>query len=200
MKRTLDKILLAGFCIIPFVLLVVDLLFNRLGANPIEKMLHVTGDWALNLLLAALAITPLVRYAGWARLQTLRRQLGLFAAFYALLHVSVYAGLDKAFSWTDILNDAGKHRRIWFGAAAFIIMLPLAATSSNRMMGLLGGRQWQKLHRLIYVAALFGVTHYLLLVKKDLRLPLWYGAAYLFLMSFRVIELIRPLCKRSNPL
>ena len=191
MKRVFDKIIITGLCLAPCALLTGELLTSRLGANPVEKMLHVMGDWALNLLLVTLAITPLVRLTGWTRLQSLRRLLGLFAAFYALLHVCVYVGLDKAFLWTEILNDIGRHKRILFGAAAFVMMLLLAATSSDGMVRLLNGRRWKGLHRLVYVSALFGVIHYLLLVKKDLRTPLGYAAAYLFLMSFRAIDLLR---------
>lgn len=173
-------------CLVPAALLVWRGLTGGLTANPIEFITHRTGDWTLRLLLVTLAVTPLRRLTGWNDLVRLRRMLGLFAFFYASLHVLTYVGLDHFFAFGAMLEDVTERRFVTAGATAFILMIPLAVTSSTGMVRRLGGRRWQALHRLVYVSAVAGVVHYIWLVKADLRPPLMYAAALATLLGLRV--------------
>lgn len=173
-------------CLLPLALLIADGLAGRLGANPIETITHRTGDWTLRFLLITLAVTPLRRLLGLNSLLRLRRLLGLFAFFYASLHFLTYVWLDQFFAWADIVKDIRKRPFITIGFAAFVLLIPLAATSTNAMMRRLG-RRWQQLHRLIYAIAVLGVVHYLWLVKADVRRPVLYGAVLALLLLYRVI-------------
>ncbi|MGH8261435.1 MAG: sulfite oxidase heme-binding subunit YedZ, partial [Steroidobacteraceae bacterium] len=130
-----------------------------LGPDPVAKLLHTCGKTALNLLLITLLVTPARQLTGFTHLVRLRRMLGLFAFFYAAMHFVVYVVLDQGMNLTGILHDITKRPYITIGFTALVILIPLAVTSTNRMMRRLG-RRWQKLHRLIYVAAIFGVWHY----------------------------------------
>lgn len=159
---------------------------GTLGANPIETLTHETGLWALRLLVATLAVTPLRRLLSWNGIVSVRRMLGLFAFFYASLHYLTYLWLDQFFSLQDILSDVARRPFITAGFAAFVLLVPLAATSTARMIRLLGGRRWRMLHRLAYVAAILGVVHYWWLVKADVRPPLAYAAVLSALLGFRV--------------
>jgi sulfoxide reductase heme-binding subunit YedZ len=158
-------------------------LTGNLGANPVEAITHATGDWTLRFLLITLAITPLRRLSGWNRVIGFRRMLGLFAFFYGTLHLLTYLWLDKFFVWADILHDLPKRPFITIGFSAFVLMVPLALTSTAASIRRLGGRRWRALHRLIYVTALFGVVHYWWLVKADITRPATYACilALLFL-------------------
>jgi len=160
------------------------LALGDLGANPVERLSHVTGDWALRLLLATLAMTPLRRLTGWGEWLRLRRMLGLFAFFYASLHLAVYVGLDLGFAWGAVVDDIVKRPYITLGFATYLILIPLAATSTQGMMRRLGKR-WKRLHRLVYVSAFGGVLHYVWLVKSDLREPLIYLLVLLVLLLLR---------------
>ncbi|MDT8403291.1 protein-methionine-sulfoxide reductase heme-binding subunit MsrQ [Sulfuriflexus sp.] len=171
-------------CLVPFFWLVWDLIQGQLSANPIEDITHRTGDWALRFLLITLAVTPLKRLSGKTWLLRLRRMLGLYAFFYALLHFLTYLWLDQQFLFAEILVDIGKRPYITVGFTAFILLIPLAATSNRYAMRRLG-RRWQTLHRSIYVIAAFGVLHYLWLVKADSREPLVYGLILLALLGIR---------------
>jgi sulfoxide reductase heme-binding subunit YedZ len=157
---------------------------GNLGANPIEETTHRTGDWALRFLLITLAVTPLRRWFGWGRLHRLRRMFGLYAFFYALLHFLTYLVLDQFFDWGEIIKDIIKRPYITMGFSAFVMLIPLAATSTNGMMRRLG-RRWGQLHQLVYVIAVAGVLHYLWLVKADTRQPLIYAFVLLFLLLAR---------------
>ncbi|HEX2092949.1 MAG TPA: protein-methionine-sulfoxide reductase heme-binding subunit MsrQ [Longimicrobiaceae bacterium] len=168
----------------PFALLVYDAFTGGLGAEPIEEITHRTGKTALVLLLVTLAVTPVRRVTGWNGAVRLRRLLGLFAFFYASLHFLTYL-FDQELSPAYIVEDVVEHPYVTAGFTAFLLLIPLAATSTQGMIRRLGKR-WQKLHRLVYVAAGLGVVHFLWLVKKDLREPLIFGAVLLLLLAFRL--------------
>lgn len=172
-------------CLTPFALLVWRTLGDALGANPVEAVVHFTGSWALRLLLVTLAVTPLRRLSGWPWLVRFRRMLGLFAFFYAVLHVSAYLILDRALAWDDILADLTERPYIVVGFAAFVLLVPLAVTSTRGWVRRLG-RRWQQLHRAVYAIAVLGVLHFLWLVKADIREPLIDGAVLALLLGFRV--------------
>ena len=170
---------------------------DGLGANPVEHITHLTGDWALRGLIITLSITPLRKLTGWSWLIRFRRMLGLFAFFYGVLHFTTYLWLDKFFDWNEIVKDIYKRPFITVGFLAFVCMLPLAVTSTAGWIRRLGGKRWQMLHRLIYVSAVAGVIHYYWLVKSDVRLPLLYGAMVGILLLARVLlNLRRPTAKR----
>jgi sulfoxide reductase heme-binding subunit YedZ len=149
---------------------------GALGANPIAEALNQLGLMALVLLIASLACTPLKALLGWTWPMRARRLLGLLAFAYAALHVSVYAGLDQEFDWRALLADVLKRRFIFVGFAAFVLMIPLAATSTTAAVRRMGYVRWKRLHLLVYPAALCAVIHFIWRVKKDLREPLMYAA------------------------
>ena len=158
-----------------------------LGANPIEVITHSTGDWTLIFLLVTLSITPLRKISGRLWLIRYRRMFGLFAFFYACLHFTTYIWLDKFFDVHEMLADVAKRKFITVGFTAFLLLLPLAVTSTSGWIRRLGGKRWQDLHRLIYLSAILGVVHYLWLVKADIRKPLEYGAILGVLLSYRIV-------------
>jgi len=171
-------------CLTPFLLLLFDTLQGRLGVNPVETLTHRTGDWTLRFLLITLAVTPLRVLLRYQRLQKYRRMLGLFAFFYACLHLTVYLWIDQSFWWGEIAADILKRPYITVGFAAFLILLPLALTSTRAMMRRLG-RRWGVLHQGIYIAALLGCLHFLWLTRADYREPLLYLGIFLLLMLVR---------------
>ena len=161
-------------------------LHDGLGANPIEVITHSTGDWTLILVLTTLSITPLRRITRQYWLIGIRRMVGLFAFFYGTLHFLTYIWLDKFFDLHEMLKDIAKRPFITVGFSAFVLMIPLAATSTAWSIRRLGGKNWQRLHRLIYLTGILGVVHYLWLVKADRHKPLEYGAVLLLLLAYRV--------------
>jgi len=165
---------------------------QNLGANPIEKITHTTGDWTLRFLLITLSITPLRKLLGVPALIKFRRMLGLFAFFYGCLHFLTYIWLDKFFNVHEMLIDVAKRKFITVGFTAFVLLIPLAVTSTAGWIRRLGGKRWQNLHRLIYISAIAGVIHYLWLVKADIRKPLEFGAILAVLLSYRLVVWIRP--------
>ena len=173
-------------CFIPLALVVWHGLTGGLSANPIEDITHRTGDWTLRFLLVALAVTPLRRLTGWAALASFRRMFGLFAFFYAALHFTTYLVLDFFFAFDLILDDIVERRYITAGFAGFLMLVPLALTSTARMTRRLGGERWRQVHRLVYVAAVAGVVHYLWLVKIDIRPPLLYAGILTVLLGVRL--------------
>jgi sulfoxide reductase heme-binding subunit YedZ len=181
------KALLFLLALVPLVRLVFDGLTHNLGANPIEKITHVTGYWTLMLLMVALSVTPLRKITGWLWLVRLRRMVGLYAFFYACLHFLAYLVLDQFFDWGNIAKDIIKRPYITVGFVAFLLLVPLAVTSTNRMMKRLGGKRWQRLQRLIYLIAVGGVVHYAWLVKKDLTNPLMFALVLAVLLGLRVV-------------
>ncbi len=193
------KLALFPLCLVPLALLAVDGYRDTLGANPIEVITHSTGTWTLVFLLITLGITPLRRITGVNALIKLRRMLGLFAFFYACLHFVTYFWLDQFFDWPAIVKDVIKRPFITVGFTSFMLLLPLALTSTNAMMKRLGGRRWQLLHRLVYVIAIGGVVHYLWLVKKDLTQPLIYAAVLGLLLGYRIFYRWRSSAVRVPP-
>jgi len=155
-----------------------------LGANPVEKLTHVTGLTALVLLLVTLAVTPLRRITGWNPIIKLRRPLGLFAFFYALAHFSIWFAFDMVFDFGLMLSDVAERKFITVGMAALLILLPLAVTSTTGWIRRLGKR-WTKLHRAVYVATGLGVVHFYWLVKADTRLPILLGVILVLLLGMR---------------
>lgn len=172
-------------CLLPLLHLAWGAAHDELGANPIEYVTRALGDWTLNFLLITLTISPLRRYTGWHWLIRLRRMLGLYAFFYAVLHLTTYLWLDQFFDWQAIAKDIVKRPFITIGMSAFVLLVPLALTSSNGMIRRLGGRRWQQLHRAIYVIAIFGVVHYWWLVKRDTTQPLIYALLLAVLLGLR---------------
>jgi len=171
---------------IPFVLLSWGLLRGELGINPVETLQHTTGDWTLRFLIFTLAITPLRKTFNVPELIRYRRMLGLFAFFYVVLHFLTYLGPDQSFNLSGMWDDVAKRKFVTVGFAAFVLLIPLAATSTAGMIRRLGGKRWQALHRLIYICAILGVIHYYWLVKSDVRKPLFYGALVGILLLWRV--------------
>lgn len=179
------KFWIAGLCLLPLVRLVVLGATGGLGANPIEFVTRSTGTWTLVGLLMTLSVTPLRRLSGNAGLLRYRRMLGLFAFFYACLHFVTYLWLDQFFDLAAIARDIVKRPFVTVGFAAFVLLIPLAATSNQAMMRRLG-RNWQRVHRMVYPIAVLGVIHYLWLVKKDMTQPLIYGGVLIVLLAVRL--------------
>jgi len=163
-----------------------------LGANPVEALEHKTGDWTLRFLLITLAITPLRKLLHVPALIKFRRMFGLFAFFYGCLHFTTYLGVDKFFNVHEIVADVVKRKYITVGFTAFVLLIPLAVTSTAGWIRRLGGKRWQALHRLIYISAICGIIHYLWLVKADIHEPLEYGAVLAVLLAYRVVAWLRP--------
>ena len=172
--------------LIPLALLTARVVHNDLGTNPVETLNRYTGDWTLRFLLLTLAVTPLRRLTGWNGLLRLRRMLGLFAFFYVCLHFLSWVWVDQSFEINAIIKDVIKRPFITLGFACLLMLIPLAATSTNAMVRRLGARNWQRLHRLVYVVGIGGVVHYWWLVKSDIREPLMYAAILAFLLGMRV--------------
>ncbi|UCH53181.1 MAG: sulfoxide reductase heme-binding subunit YedZ [Pseudomonadota bacterium] len=180
------KALAFVLCLVPFAWLLWRVAVNDLGTNPIETLNRYTGDWTLRFLLITLAVTPLRRLTGWLWLARWRRMIGLYAFFYATVHFLTYALIDQFFDFPAILQDIAKRPYITLGFACFVLLIPLAATSTNAMVRRLGGQRWQRLHRLVYVIAIGGVIHFLWLVKSDIREPLIYAAILTVLLGHRL--------------
>tara|TARA_B110000091_G_C13653408_1_gene406370 strand:+ start:288 stop:866 length:579 start_codon:yes stop_codon:yes gene_type:complete len=171
--------------IIPFFIIFYKIFFNKLGPEPIKEITHHTGEWTLLFLIFTLSMTPLKRFTNSSIWISVRRMLGLFAFFYASLHMLTYIGLDYRFDINAISKDILTKRFIFVGFAAWLLLVALALTSSKKMMILLK-QYWKKLHRLIYLISILGVTHFLWLVKKDMTEPLIYLFIILFLLGLRV--------------
>lgn len=188
-------------CLVPLGRLVWLGTSGGLGANPIEFITRSTGTWTLVGLMLTLSVTPLRRLTGWSQLVRYRRMLGLFAFFYACLHFVTYVWLDQFFDPAAIARDIVKRPFVTVGFAAFVLLIPLAATSTHAMIRRLG-RRWQQLHRLVYVIGMLGVTHYLWLVKKDITEPLIYGTVLAVLLLMRLpwgVALLQTLRSRFVP-
>ena len=185
--RRIVKPLVFALCLTPLAWLVWRGLSGGLGANPIEATNRFLGDWAMRFLLITLAVTPLRRLFGWSVVMRFRRMLGLFAFAYAALHLSSYVGLDQYFHWSEIWADIVKRNFITVGMIAFLLLLPLAVTSTNAMVRRLGGKRWQRLHRLVYPAAIAVIIHFYMMVKADVREPLVYGAIAALLLGYRAV-------------
>jgi sulfoxide reductase heme-binding subunit YedZ len=185
------KVFIFLAALIPLGLLGWKAFHDGLGANPIEVITHATGDWTLRLILITLGITPLRRISRQYWLIGARRMVGLFAFFYATLHFFTYIWLDKFFDVHEMVKDIAKRPFITVGFSAFVLMIPLALTSTAWSIRRLGGKNWQRLHRLIYATAILGVVHYLWLVKADHTKPIEYGILLGILLAYRVSVGIR---------
>lgn len=175
-------------CFAPLPWLVWRLLSGDLGANPIEALIRQLGVWGLRFLLIGLAVTPAARLLRQPRLIRFRRTVGLFAFAYVLLHWLTYIGVDQFFDWPAILKDIYKRPFITVGMSAFLLLIPLAVTSTNAAISWLGPVRWRRLHRLIYLIAPLGVLHYYMLVKADHRPPLIYAGLLAVLLGWRLSE------------
>ena len=173
--------------LLPLVKLLLNAFQDNLGANPIEKITHITGFWTLTFLLISLTATPLRKLSGWYWPIRVRRMLGLFAFFYAFLHFFTYLVLDQFFDWPAIWADIAKRPYITIGFSAFVALLPLAVTSNDKITRKIGGKNWRRLHSLVYVIAIFGVIHFAWLVKKDLTIPLTFALLLALLLSARLL-------------
>jgi len=181
------KLAIFPLCLVPLALLFWKAATANLGANPIEAITHSTGDWTLRLLLITLAITPLRKLTGQLWLIGLRRMVGLFAFFYGCLHFLTFIWLDQGFNIHSMIKDVYKRPFITLGFTAFVLLIPLAVTSTRKMIQRLGGRRWQWLHRLIYVSATAAIVHFTWAMKKDIHRPIEYGIVLGVLLGYRVV-------------
>ena len=184
--QRLWKVLLFVAALVPAAYLTYGLFNDLLGANPAEALQTQTGIWALRFLILTLAVTPVRRLTGWNRVIQYRRMLGLFAFFYAFLHLLAYAVLDRYFDFAGVWEDVVKRPFITAGMVAFVLMVPLAVTSTKGWIRRLG-RRWQLLHRLIYVSAIAGAVHYLWKVKIITGSPVYYALIIAALLAFRIV-------------
>lgn len=188
--------------LLPFARLAVFTVMDRLGANPIEFITRNTGDWTLYFLCITLAVTPLRRLSGWNWLIKLRRMLGLFAFFYATLHFTTFLWFDHFFDVDEMLKDVVKRPFITVGFIAFVLLIPLAATSTNRMTRLLGGKRWQALHRTIYLIAPLAILHFWWMKagKHDFERPILFGVTVAALLLVRLYwRVARQRAARRSP-
>lgn len=183
--------------LVPLVLLLWDVYQKRVGPNPLEFATRTTGMLTLIFLSLTVAITPLRKIFGINSLVKVRRMLGLFAFFYGSLHLLTYVWFDRLFNFKSVGQDVVRRPFILVGMIAFVLMVPLAITSTNKMVKRLGGKRWAMLHRLVYVAAVAGVVHFWMLVKSDIRLPLTFGFILLFLLGYRLLVKYAP--SHPNP-
>jgi sulfoxide reductase heme-binding subunit YedZ len=181
-----NKIVIFINSLVPLSLLFWDAISGNLGANPIEFFLRTTGVLTLLFLLITLSVTPLRKYYGWNQLIKFRRMLGLYSFFYGFLHLITYSIFDKSLSVSAIVSDVWERPFIAIGMLAFFLLIPLAVTSTNGMIKRLGGKNWQKLHRLTYVAAIAGIVHFWMIVKSDVFYPLLFGLVLAGLLGYRI--------------
>jgi sulfoxide reductase heme-binding subunit YedZ len=185
--------------LVPLALLAWDAYHHRLGANPLEFITHTTGTLTLVFLVISLAVTPLRKILGLPWMIKFRRMTGLYAFFYGALHLLTYLWFDKVFNLGAVVDDTVKRPFILFGMLSFFLMVPLAITSTNSMIKRLGGKRWNQLHRLVYVAAIAGVVHYWMLVKADIRIPLIFAAVIAALLGYRVLAAVFPRAFERRP-
>jgi sulfoxide reductase heme-binding subunit YedZ len=185
---------------VPLVLLAWDAAHTNLGANPVEFLTRTTGALALVFLVLSLAVTPLRKQLAQPWMVKLRRMLGLYSFVYASLHLMTYVWFDKSFNASAVVKDTFKRPFITFGMAAFLILVPLAITSTNGMVKRLGGKRWNRLHRFVYLAAALAVIHYYALVKADTREPIIFGVVLALLLVYRpLIKFIPGLVRQPRP-
>jgi methionine sulfoxide reductase heme-binding subunit len=192
-----SKVLIFINALVPAAFLLWDGYHKDLGANPLEFITHTTGALALFFLLLSLMVTPFMKTFHLSWPIKLRRMIGLFAFFYAALHLLTYLWFDKSFAFGKIPHDVLKRPFIALGMLAFFLMVPLAITSTNKMIKRLGGKRWTRLHKIVYVAAIAGVLHYYLLVKADIRKPVAFAIALGILLGFRFVKKVIPSFKRQ---
>lgn len=186
------KVVIFVNALVPLALLALDWTQGRLGANPIEFFLRSTGVLTLLFLLFTLLVTPLRKLFGWNSLVKFRRMLGLFSFFYGTIHLITYSTFDKGLNLPGIVADVVQRPFIAVGMTAFIMLLPLAVTSTNGMIKRLGGKRWARLHRLTYVAAILGVIHFWMIVKSDIFYPAIFGLVLAGLLLYRLNVNLKP--------
>ncbi len=186
-------------CLVPLGILVREGFTAGLGANPVEFIEHATGDWTLRFLAITLAITPFRKLLGLPLLIRYRRMVGLFAFFYGCLHFSTYLIFDQMLSLSEMWQDVMKRRYITLGFTGFMLLVPLAVTSTAGWIRRLGGRRWQRLHQAIYLTAVAGVIHYYWLVKSDVRQPLLYAGIIGVLLAWRLFKWMRERTREPAP-
>lgn len=174
-------------CLLPLAWLAWQAATGGLGPNPIEAINRSLGDWALRFLLISLAVSPVKELFGWAVVMRFRRMLGLFAFFYVSLHLANWIAIDQFFAWGLIGREIVKHPFITIGMLGFVLLVPLAATSTSGMIKRLGAARWKRLHQLVYVVAILGVVHFYMMVKADVREPLIYAGILLALLGWRAV-------------
>ena len=192
------KVLVWGICLSPLGMLLYQFWSDGLGANPISYVTNVLGDTTLRVLLASLAMTPLRLISGISWQMSLRRLLGLFAFFYAVLHFTVWIAVDNFFAWPEMLADIRKRPYITVGFTALVLLMPLAATSTTRMVKRLGGRNWQRLHRLVYVVGILAILHFLWLAKKGRQEPFYYATVLALLLGIRLWDWVRATVRKRR--
>ena len=169
----------------PFLIITYKIFFNKLGPEPVKEITHFTGEWTLIFICLTLSMSPLKKFTKLSLWINFRRMLGLFVFFYATLHLLTYVGLDYRFEWQPIFDDVVKKKYVFIGFAAWLLLIPLAITSSRKMVMSLKNN-WKKLHRLIYVIAIFGSLHYIWLSKAIFFKPLIYFIIIILLLAFRI--------------
>ena len=172
-------------CLWPLGIIILDIYFNNLGAEPVKKIMNHFGEWTLIFICLTLTMSPLKRITNLSFWIKFRRMLGLFVFFYATVHLLTYVGLDYRFDWDPIINDVLKKKYIFIGFSAWLLLIPLAITSSQKMIKILG-RNWKNLHRLVYVIAIFGSLHYIWLSKTIFFKPLVYTLIIVVLLALRI--------------
>ena len=182
------KILIFINGLLPLGLMLWDLAHGQVGVNPIELFLRTFGVMALIFLLVTLCVTPLRKIFGWGQLIKYRRTLGLFAFFYACLHMLTYVGFDRSWNLLSVVNDVIKRPFIAVGMASFVLLIPLAVTSTDNMLRRVGAKRWVKLHQLIYPVSIGGVVHFYMIVKSDVFYPVLFGAILAVLLGYRVFK------------
>ena len=179
------KIPIFFLSLLPILIILYQIIFNQLGPEPVKEITHVTGNWTLRFIIITLAMTPLQKFTKLNFWITYRRMFGLFVFFYASAHMMTYVGIDYRFDWSSISDDIIKKKFIFAGFLAWLLLVPLALTSSKRMIRLLKDK-WKKLHKLVYIISLLGITHYLWLVKVVTAEPLIYLIIIVILLTLRV--------------
>ena len=180
-----SKIIVFILCLWPLVIISLNIYYNELGPEPVKKIMNHFGEWTLIFICLTLAMSPLKRFTSLAFWTKFRRMLGLFVFFYATIHLLTYIGLDYRFDWQPIFNDVLKKKFIFIGFSAWLLLIPLAATSSQKMINLLK-QNWKKLHRIVYIIAIFGALHYIWLSKTIFFKPLIYSVIIVVLLILRI--------------
>ena len=183
--RNYIKIPIFFLSLLPILIIFYQIIFNQLGPEPVKEITHVTGNWTLRFIIITLAMTPLQKFTKLNFWISYRRMFGLFVFFYASAHMMTYVGIDYRFDWSSIGDDIVKKKFIFAGFLAWLLLVPLALTSSKRMIKLLRDK-WKKLHKLIYIISLLGIIHYLWLVKVVTVEPLIYLIIIVILLTLRV--------------
>ena len=179
------KIPIFFLSLLPILIIFYQIIFNQLGPEPVKEITHVTGNWTLRFIIITLAMTPLQKFTKLNFWITYRRMFGLFVFFYASAHMMTYVGIDYRFDWSSISDDIIKKKFIFAGFLAWLLLVPLALTSSKRMIRLLRDK-WKKLHKLIYIISLLGIVHFLWLVKVVTAEPLIYLIIIIILLTLRI--------------